>query len=182
MHGMPPTSPIPGSGSGTPCITRLRRLASSSPNCALKGQFGVVFQYYMLPSGLWQWWALFAPDPLNCTLRLNAEVVDAQGMRHVYEFPRIADLPWWQKIPRYRNPKFTCNMGSLEYAKHREFTARHVVRHLGLGAEVFPVWVSLYFVLKDAPPPGIGVADPMAPTRVQVLDRFQFASLKEVRP
>ena len=94
----------------------------------------------------------------------------------------FADLPWWQKIPRYRNPKFTCNMGAQEFDKHREFTARHAVRQLGLGAEVFPVWVSLYFVLKDPPPLGIGVADPMAPTRVQVLDRYQFASLKEVRP
>ncbi|HZW31914.1 MAG TPA: hypothetical protein VFF52_14475 [Isosphaeraceae bacterium] len=152
------------------------------PNCAIKERFQSPYRFYVLPLGIWQWWAIFAPDPPRCTNVLDAEVIDAKGMRHVYEFPRIADLPWWQKIPRYRNPKFNCNMGSEEYAKHREFTARHAVRQLGLGAEVFPVWVSLYLELKDAPPPGIGVADPMAPSRIQVLDRFQFASLKEVRP
>jgi hypothetical protein len=152
------------------------------PNCAIKERFQSPFRFYMLPLGLWQWWAIFAPDPPHCTNMLDAEVIDAKGMRHVYEFPRIADLTWWQKIPRYRNPKFTCNMGSPEYAKHREFTARHAVRELGLGPDVFPVWVSLYFVLKDAPAPGIGVADPMAATRIQVLDRFQFASRNEVRP
>jgi hypothetical protein len=113
---------------------------------------------------------------------LDAEVIDAKGIRHVYEFPRIADLPWWQKIPRYRNPKFTCNMGSGEFAKQRGFTARHAVRQLGLGPEVFPVGVNLYLVLKDAPLPGIGLADPMVPTRVQLLDRFRFGSWKEVRP
>jgi hypothetical protein len=53
---------------------------------------------------------------------------------------------------------------------------------LGLGAEAFPVWVSLYYTIKDTPPPGTGVADPLTPTRVQVLDRFQFPSLKEVGP
>jgi hypothetical protein len=103
-------------------------------------------------------------------------------MRHIYEFPRIADLPWWQKIPRYRNPKFTSNMGLQEYDRHRTFTARHAVRQLGLGPEAFPVWVSLYYVLKDAPAPGIGAPDPMAPARIQILDRIPFATWKEVQP
>ena len=56
------------------------------------------------------------------------------------------------------------------------------MRNLALGEEAFPLWVSLYVEVKDSPPPGSGVADRMAPPRVEVLDRFQFASLKEVRP
>jgi hypothetical protein len=152
------------------------------PTCAIKQQFEGVVRYYMLPSGLWQWWAMFAPNPLNCTVMVDAEVVDAQGMRHVYEFPRLAELPWWRRVSRYRQPKFGANLLAPEYTKLRELASRHAVRQLGLGPEVFPVWVSLYCELKDPPPPGIGAADPMAPTRIQVLDRFQFASLKEVRP
>src|SRR5262249_31836464 len=152
------------------------------PNCALKQHAEVVFRYYMLPTGLWQWWALFAPDPLNCTLMLNAEVLDAQGMRHVYEFPRLANLPWWRRVSRYRQPKFTANLLAPEFAKHLELSSRHAVRQLGLAPEVFPLWVSLYLVLKDPPPPGIGSADPQARTHIQVLDRFEFASEKEVRP
>ena len=73
-------------------------------------------------------------------------------------------------------------MGSPEFAKQREFTARHAVRQLGLGPEAFPLWVSVYFVIRDAPPLGTGVADPLAPTLVQVLDHFEFRSLEEVRP
>jgi hypothetical protein len=152
------------------------------PPCAIKERFQAPYCYYVLPLGLWQWWAIFAPDPIRNTLVLEVEVVDAKGMRHVYEFPRLADLPWWRKIPRYRHPKLTANMAIDEYTKHREFTARHAVRQLGLGAEVFPVCASLYYKVSDTPPPGTGVSDPMAPTRVQMLDRFEFASLKEVKP
>lgn len=152
------------------------------PNCAIKSQFQSSYRYYVLPLGLWQWWAIFAPDPIRNTTNLNAEIIDAKGMRQVYEFTRLGDLTWWQKIPRYRNCKFTANMSVEEYTEHRKFTARHVVRHLGMGAEAFPLWVSLYYEIKNSPPPGTGVTDPMVASRVQVVDRFEFGSLKEVRP
>jgi hypothetical protein len=152
------------------------------PPCAIKERFRAPYYYYVLPLGLWQWWAVFAPDPIRNSITLEAEVIDTKGLRHVYEFPRIGDLSQWSKIPRYRNPKFTANMPVEEYARQRQFTARHAVRQLGLGADSFPLWVSLYHRITDTPSPGTGVSDPLAPTRVQMLDRFEFASLKEVRP
>jgi hypothetical protein len=154
------------------------------PSCYIKDHFQTpYYQYYTLPLGLWQWWAIFAPDPLRDTVVLDAEVVDAKGIRHIYEFPRLADLPWWKKIARYRNPKFTGNVAVDEYKKTREFTAHHVVRQLGLGPEAFPLWVSLYHKIKASPEPGTtAVADPMAPPRINLLERYQFASIKEVRP
>jgi hypothetical protein len=152
------------------------------PHSAFKAQFQSPYRFYVLPLGLWQWWAIFAPDPIRCTMVLNAEVVDARGMRYTYEFPRMRDLPWWQKFGGYRNPKFTANMTIDEYKIHRTFTARHAVRQLGLGDEAFPMWVSLYIEIKDSPPPGTGASDPMATPRVEVIDRYQFASLKEVKP
>jgi hypothetical protein len=152
------------------------------PQCALKASVQGPYRYYVLPLGLWQWWAIFAPDPVRNTMVLSAEVVDARGMRHTYEFPRLAELPWWQKVGRYRQPKFTSNLLGDEHKRQREFTARHAVRQLGLGAESFPVWVSLFVDIKDSPPPGTGHSDPMAPTRVEVVERYSFASLKEVRP
>ena len=152
------------------------------PKCAIKERVQSSFRYYMLPLGLWQWWSIFAPEPIRNTLNLNAEVVDAKGMRQVFEFTRIGDLAWWQKFPRYRNPKFTNNMVNDEYAKQREFTARHAVRQLGLEAQSFPVYVSLYLEIKDSPPPGTCLVDPLAPSRIEVVDRFQFGSLKEVLP
>ena len=64
----------------------------------------------MLPLGLWQWWAIFAPEPLRENRVLEAEVIDAKGLIHIYEFTKIGDMSAWQKLGRYRNPKFTDNM------------------------------------------------------------------------
>ena len=59
--------------------------------------------------------------------------------------PRSAICPCWEKLSRYRHPKFTDNMmNGGEYLTQREFTARHVVRQLGLGEDAFPLTVSLY--------------------------------------
>jgi hypothetical protein len=152
------------------------------PPCQIKDRFIKPFHYYMLPLGLWQWWAIFAPDPIRETTLLDAEVVDCKGMRYVHEFPRIAELSWWQKIPRYRQPKYAGNMASDEFLAARRFAARHAVRQLGLGPESFPVWVSMYYQVKPTPAPGTTeLTDAMAPPRVQLVDRYQFDSIKEVR-
>jgi hypothetical protein len=153
------------------------------PDCAIKDRFINPYRYYVLPLGIWQWWAVFAPDPLRETRVLEAEVIDAKKLIHVYEFTKIADLSWNEKLTRYRNPKFTDNMlTGGEYGKHREFTARHAVRQLGLKENSFPLSVSLYVKVRDTPPAGTAVADLMTPPRIHMLERFQFASMKEVRP
>ena len=56
------------------------------------------YRYYMLPLGLWQWWAIFAPDPLRENRVLEAEVIDAKRLIHIYEFTKIGDLSLWRKI------------------------------------------------------------------------------------
>ena len=35
------------------------------PPCGIKTQFQSPYRYYVLPLGLWQWWAIFAPDPIR---------------------------------------------------------------------------------------------------------------------
>jgi hypothetical protein len=152
------------------------------PNCAIKERFEGPYHYYMLPLGIWQWWAIFAPNPMSENQVLEAEVVDAKQLIHNYEFTKIGDLSCWEKLSRYRHPKFTGNMLNSEYLTQRKFTARHVVRQLGLGDDAFPLCVSLYVKLTPAPPFGSAVTDPMAPAHIQVLDRYEFASLKEVSP
>jgi hypothetical protein len=136
----------------------------------------------MLPLALWQAWWMFAPDPMGTTAVLESEVIDAQGMRHIFEFPRVADLPWWQKLPRFRHPKFTCNLMVDEYAIQREFAARHAVRQLKLEPRAFPIHVSLYCQMKAPPPAGQPFSDPLAPSQALFLGTYDFASLHEVLP
>lgn len=152
------------------------------PNSPLRQCLLPAFQRYMLPLGLWQSWWMFAPDPMRVTAVLESEVIDAQGMRHIHEFPRVAALPWWQKLPRFRHPKFTCNLMLDEFAVQREFTARHVVRQLAMKPEAFPVHVSLYCQIKEPPTPGQPFADPSAPVRLHSLGNYDFASIDEVHP
>jgi hypothetical protein len=152
------------------------------PPCLIKERFMMPYRYYVLPLGIWQWWAIFAPDPIKENWLLEAEVVDVQGIRRIYEFPTIGDLSWWARVPRYRHPKFTSNMMDPEYTRQRVFAARHVVRQLGLAEEAFPLTVTLYCRIQPTPPPGTATVDPMTPRRIHVIDRFPFESIKEVRP
>ena len=99
-----------------------------TPVSPLKQRLMPPLRYYMLPLGLWQAWCMFAPDPQRETIVLESEVIDVHGMRHVYEFPKVADLPWWRKMPRFRHPKFASNLLFDEFQIQREFTARHAVR------------------------------------------------------
>ncbi|WP_422926369.1 hypothetical protein [Singulisphaera sp. PoT] len=138
--------------------------------------------YYMLPLGLWQYWAMFAPDPIKDTCTLEAEVVDAKGMRHNFAFPKMADYTVWQGIPRFRYSKYTANMVGEGSDINRKFAARHAVRSLGLKDEAFPMDVHLFYQVRPTPEPGGPPADPMTPTRPELLTTFQFASLEEVRP
>ncbi len=152
------------------------------PDSPLKRSLIPAFRSYMLPLGLWQCWWMFAPDPMGETAVLETEVIDAKGLRHIYEFPKVADLPWWQKLPRFRHPKFTCNLMLDEYAVQREFAGRFALRKLELAPELYPVRLSLYCRITAPPPPGQSFADPHAPKRLHTLGVYDIAKLDEVRP
>jgi hypothetical protein len=152
------------------------------PESPLRQWLMPAFRSYMLPLGLWQSWWMFAPDPMRVTAILESEVIDAQGMRYIHEFPRVAALPWWQKLPRFRHPKFTCNLMLDEFAVQREFTARHVLRQLAMKPEAFPVHVSLYCQIKEPPLPGQPFVGHSSHKRLQSLGNFDFASTSVVKP
>lgn len=152
------------------------------PGSPLKQAMQPVFQSYMLPLGLWQSWWMFAPDPMRATVALESEVIDAQGMRHLYAFPTVEHLPLARKLPRFRHAKFACNLLGDEFESHREFASRHAVRQLGLRPDAFPVHVSLYCQIKELPPPGQCYSDPLAAKRIHPLGTYDFASIDEVHP
>ncbi len=150
------------------------------PDCAIKERTRPIFRYYVLPTGMWQWWAIFAPDPIKNTLELSVEVVDAKGLRHMYEFPRLRDMPWWRKALYYRQPKFVANMGIEELMAVRPFVTRYAVRELDLSPQSFPVTASLFYRIETTPPPGSSEFDPMTAKQIQLIDRFEIRSRTEV--
>ncbi len=151
------------------------------PNCPIKLRFFDPASHYMLPLGLWQYWGMFAPDPPRENYTLEAEVFDAQGLRHSFAFPRVADYSWWRGIARFRHSKFSSNMYIDEFTRQRKLTARHVVRQLGLTDDAFPLQVRLMYRVRPMPQPGGPPEDPMTPTRPLTIGTFPFNKPDDVR-
>ncbi|GAC1474593.1 MAG: hypothetical protein NVSMB9_25240 [Isosphaeraceae bacterium] len=152
------------------------------PPCPVRNHCFEAVCYYILPLGLWQSWAMFAPDPVRDTWTLEADVMDARGMRHTFAFPRLGDYSTWQGIPRFRHSKFAANLSIPDLRLQREFTARHVVRALKLPGEAFPVDVHLLYQVQVTPPPGAPPAETWIAPQPYEIGSFRFASLDQVRP
>ncbi len=151
------------------------------PDSPLKSKLLPAFRPYMLPLGLWQCWWMFAPDPMGDTAVLETEVIDAKGTRHVFEFTKVADLPWWKKLPKFRHPKFTCNLMMQEYAVQREFAARYALRQLNLPPEAYPARepvLSHHTVAAT----GTILCRASCAKRLHNLAAYDFVKVDEVRP
>jgi len=174
-------------------IWRLKRLAISAfllvhlaalalwnmPGCALRQRAFRAVAHYVYPLGLWQNWAMFAPDPVRHTVTLQAIAVDRNGIMYDYAFPKMADYSLWGRALRVRHSKFASYFASEEFANHRQVAARHVVRQLAIPAEGFPVDVEIQYQVRETPPPGT-VPDPMAPTRTHPLKAYRFPTWEDV--
>ncbi len=151
------------------------------PACPIKLRTWGVAKYYMLPLGLWQFWGMFAPDPVRDSVTLEAEVIDSHGMRQVFSFTRLCDYSKLAGMLKVRHSKYAANMHGDALPMAREFAARHAVRTLGLPEHAFPVDVNMLYQVTPTPPPGTPL-DPMTPTVPMVLGTYHFATLAEVRP
>jgi hypothetical protein len=152
------------------------------PECPIRVRFVNVVRWYMMPLGLWQYWGMFAPDPILHTLTLEADVVDAHGLRYNFAFPKLADYSFVGQVPRFRHSKFAANLGIPGLEAHRRLAAKHAVRRLELPAESYPAVVRLQYQVRATPTPGGPPADPMAPTVPYLLGSYKFEGPEEVRP
>lgn len=60
-------------------------------------------KYYVMPTGLWQYWDMFAPNPSNIDWYCDADVVYRDGTRKTYEYPRMYTLGI---VPKYFSERF----------------------------------------------------------------------------
>ena len=137
--------------------------------------------YYLLPTGQWQDWGMFAPTPPADTLTLEAVARDASGLLHRHAFPRMMDRPSWRASWGYRHSKYAHNVGTPDARANREFAARYAVRAMGLSAADFPADVQLIYQVWPTPPPDSPDGEPEAPWQ-SVLETYHFATLAETLP
>ena len=152
------------------------------PTSPLRTQFFDAARMYILPLGFWQYWGMFAPDPVRDPFTLEADIVDSRGIRANFAFERTGDDSVPRAMPRFRHPKFAANLLMPENGSMRVLAAKHVLRKLALPSEAYPLSVSLIYQVRPTPPPGGPPLDPMTPKQAQVLTELKFASISEVSP
>jgi hypothetical protein len=138
--------------------------------------------HYLVPIGLDQSWAMFAPNPVMNAMTMEVMTVDRDGIQRTYVFPKMTDFTVWQGIPRVRHSKFTSVCGQINNTAHREFATRYAIRQLKIPATSFPVEAELVYQVRETPPPGDPPRDPMKPPIPQILATYRFPSMAEVQP
>jgi hypothetical protein len=138
---------------------------------------------YLMPTGLWQSWGMFAPEPAHNTAALEAVVRDSRGLVRHYAFPRMMDQSAWTGFyGGYRHSKYANNLGMPDSVANREFAARFVVRALKLQAADFPATVQLVYQIWPAPALDAAAdAPPLAPLTA-VIQTYNFPNLAETLP
>lgn len=136
-------------------------------------------EFYMLPTGLWQSWDMFGPDPQRASSYPEAVVRDAQGMIHIYKFQRLGDLSVWDAFWLYRHAKVNANLTDDKSVVAREVAARHALRSLGLPREAYPAEVDLTLNLWPTPALGDPPLDPMTPPQTYVMQVYRFPTWEE---
>lgn len=137
---------------------------------------------YLVPIGLDQSWAMFAPNPVLHPATMEVNTVDKDGLQRIYVFPKMTDFSPWRGIPRVRHSKFTSVCGLPQNTAHREFATRYAIRQLKIPASSFPVEAEFLYQVKETPPLGEPPRDPLRPPVPMTLATFRFPSIREVQP
>ncbi len=157
-------------------------VAWNLPACALRERLTGFAFYYMMGTGQWQAWGMFAPEPSKASAQLEAVVRDRHGLNHHFTFPRLADRSVGEGFWLYRHAKYGSVLADPDAKAHREFGARYVLRKLDLKEDDYPVDLELFYQVSETLPPGSpeGASPPLP--YPQSLERYHFPTLAETRP
>lgn len=157
---------------------------ANMPECPLRAKLSHVWvDAYLAPTGLWQYWGMFAPEPCKDTLTLEAVVRDSRGLVRHYAFPRMMDQSAWTGFRGgYRHSKYASNVGATSGKVNREFAARFVVRALKLREEDFPADVQLVYQVWPSIPHDADPDDPPPSPWQSVIETYTFPNLAETMP
>ena len=98
------------------------------------GFLGKAVRGYVVSTGTWQYWDMFAPNPSNLDVWVDAEVTFLDGSKRTVPYPRMAQLSIPRKYAMERFRKF------LERAHSEDFQFLWVpfAQHIALEANTMP--------------------------------------------
>lgn len=104
---LPPPPPAIAEGRHKPTLLNVLR---SLPDYILaandKFERTSPHQYWLISTGTWQGWDMFAPDPSNLDIWLDAEIEFADGTVKTHAYPRMYDLSLADKYFQERFRKY----------------------------------------------------------------------------
>jgi hypothetical protein len=71
---------------------------------------------YLFATGTWQYWDMFAPNPAQTDLWVDAEVIYRDGTRKHHAYPRMFALPIQSKYPQERYRKYYERVNEDKYS------------------------------------------------------------------
>jgi hypothetical protein len=118
---------------------------------------------YMLWTGLFQKWDMFAPDPSKLNNYVTANVVYRDGRTAVWTFPRMENLGYVDRYFKERYRKYANDNLRLDArAPLWPDAARYIARAMATPSEA-PVEVDLVRHWSEVPAPGPHGEEPPAP-------------------
>lgn len=126
---------------------------------------------YMSSTGLWQYWDMFSPNPAQVDFWIDANVVYQNGTEKIYSYPRMADLPIFQKYIKERYRKYTERSTSDDPASRRHYPsfAQRIAFEAATDKSNLPVEVQLRRHWKRILPP-----DQVTPEQYTTVNYFTY--------
>jgi hypothetical protein len=148
------------------------------PDSGFRNLMARPFQDYVVFTGLWHIWGMFAPNPLNINFDVRAQVKYRDGSVAEWHAPRMEEFSVWQRAPKERFRKWRERIRSPEYAMVLDDTAQYIARQCDTKPGNPPVEVKLTRYWLYVPPPA-GKADfQPVPNSYNLTNSFTFATRK----
>jgi hypothetical protein len=134
-----------------------------------------VVRPYLVWSGLFQKWDMFAPDPSKLNCYVGAQIVRRDGQSELWMFPRmenlgVVDKYFKERYRRFANDSIRRDLNAPAWPD----TARYIARLNNSEANP-PVAVNLVRYWSEVPPPTPTGAYAPGPWQQYVFFRYQVA-------
>jgi hypothetical protein len=117
---------------------------------------------YVLWTGLFQRWDMFAPDPPTINSYIKAVVIDQDRHIHVWPFPRMEELPLGERFQKERYRKFADVLPQPQMAPLWPYVARRIAGQFDGQAGALDKVMLIDFQSEITP--GVATEQPFRPT------------------